>query len=430
MIPVFHWPGFYAWRFLGRRLKSVLGCGLLLLAFAGGAAAGAEAEQKPKVRAVTAFIALDRQHYQNQISETMQVLRRAKAEFEKAGYDVESLRITTQPFPEYIRGLSREEALDFFRAYDALAAKESFEPNLGPAVMHDSDDAARLELLGQILASTKLAASAIVADEDGIHWNSIRATAKMLKDVAEHSPHSQGNFQFAATAMLKPYTPFFPGSYHTGPGRKFAIALEGANVVEEAFREHRGDAPAAGAALERALGSHATAIEQAARRVEKESGWEYMGIDPTPAPLREVSIAAAIEAFTGAPFGSSGTLTAAAIITAAVRAVPVKHIGYSGLMVPVLEDNLLARRWSEGKYNIDSALAYSAVCGTGLDTIPLPGDVTEDQLARILGDMASLAYKWGKPLSARLLPVRGKKAGERTEFDDPFLENALIQPLP
>jgi hypothetical protein len=29
-----------------------------------------------------------------------------------------------------------------------------------------------------------------------------------------------------------------------------------------------------------------------------------------------------------------------------------------------------------------------------------------------------------------LLPVKGKKAGERTEFDDPFLVNATLQPLP
>jgi uncharacterized protein (UPF0210 family) len=252
----------------------------------------------------------------------------------------------------------------------------------------------------------------------------------MLKYVAEHSPRSQGNFNFAVTAMLAPYAPFFPGSYHTGTGRSFSVGLEAANVVEQAFRPTRGDPKAAGHTLKKTLGEHVMALEQIARRVEKETGWTYMGIDATPAPLREVSIGAAIEAFTGAPFGSSGTMTASAIITEAVRSLPVRHVGYSGLMVPVLEDNLLARRWSEGKYNIDSLLAYSAVCGTGLDTIPLPGDVTEDQLARIIGDMATLAVKWRKPLSARLLPVYGKKAGDRTEFEDPFLENALIQPLP
>ena len=61
--------------------------------------------------------------------------------------------------------------------------------------------------------------------------------------------------------------------------------------------------------------------------------------------------------------------------------------------------------------------------------MPLPGDVTEQQLELIIGDMASLAVKWHKPLSARLLPVAGKKAGDTTEFDSPYLVNATLQPL-
>jgi uncharacterized protein (UPF0210 family) len=79
---------------------------------------------------------------------------------------------------------------------------------------------------------------------------------------------------------------------------------------------------------------------------------------------------------------------------------------------------------------MDALLAYSAVCGAGLDTIPLPGDVTVEQMERMMADMAALALKWNKPLSARLQPVAGKKAGEKTDFDDPFLVNAVIQKLP
>jgi len=123
-------------------------------------------------------------------------------------------------------------------------------------------------------------------------------------------------------------------------------------------------------------------------------------------------------------------MTAASMITQAVKSVPVKQVGYAGLMVPVLEDSVLAERWSEGTYNLDSLLAYSAVCGTGLDTVPLPGDVTDEQIARIIGDVASLAYKWKKPLSARLLPVQGKRAGDRTGFVNPILSNAVLQKLP
>jgi uncharacterized protein (UPF0210 family) len=71
--------------------------------------------------------------------------------------------------------------------------------------------------------------------------------------------------------------------------------------------------------------------------------------DPTPAPLGDVSIGAAIEAFTGAKFGSSGTLTAARIITAAVKAVPETQIGYSGLMVSVRATHLFEDSTSDFK---------------------------------------------------------------------------------
>ena len=98
-------------------------------------------------------------------------------------------------------------------------------------------------------------------------------------------------------------------------------------------------------------------------------------------------------------------------------------------MVPVLEDNVLAKRWAEGTYNIDSLLAYSAVCAGGLDTVLLPGDVSEERIARILGDVATLAYKWNKPLAARLLPVPGARAGDRTAFEDPRMANTVIQAL-
>jgi uncharacterized protein (UPF0210 family) len=127
--------------------------------------------------------------------------------------------------------------------------------------------------------------------------------------------------------------------------------------------------------------------------------------------------------------GSSGTLTAVATITSALKEIGLRRTGYSGVMLPVLEDSILAERWNSGSVSLDALLSYSAVCGTGLDTIPLPGDIPVDTLARIIGDVASLSVKWNKPLSARLLPVAGKHPGDRTEFGDPALLNAIIQPI-
>lgn len=386
-------------------------------------------KEKAKIRAITAFINLDRATYPQQVAETLKFLKYAKTLFESRGYEVESIRISTQPFAQFIKGLSPEQALAFFKDYDALAAKEGFAASIGPAMFGADSPVSEADLLAAILGNSKaLNASIVVAADDGVRWPAVRAAARVMKKLSETTAHSRGNFNFSAIAMVPPLTPFYPGSYHTGIGHQFAIALQSANVVAEAFRDAP-DLETAGRRLTESLGRQASEIQLHAGRVDRETGWAYTGIDLSPAPLKDISIGAAIENLTKQPVGSSGTLTAAAAITAALKKIGVKQSGYSGLMLPVLEDTRLAQRWSEGRISLDALLSYSAVCGTGLDTIPLPGGITEEQLSLIIGDMAALAFKWHKPLSARLLPVAGKAPGETTEFNDPFLVDAVLQPL-
>jgi uncharacterized protein len=397
------------------------------LLLASTSANSAPLASNPNVRTVTAFVTLDRSSYEAQIDETMKVLDAAKAEFAKRGYQTQTVRIVTQPFAELVKGLNEKDALAFLRAFDELSAKQGFMPNVGPAMLHDSDDPTAMHLLAKALSTLPhLNASAVIADDDGIHWKTIRESAKLVRYLTDHTPRSQGNFQFTATAMLKPLGPFYPGAWHAGGGKQFSLGFEGANVVQQVFGSIHGDFDAAVAELTRQLTIHATVGEEVGDAVAASSGWTFAGVDPTPAPLGDVSIGDAIERFTGAKFGTNGTLTAALAITSAVKAVKVKQIGFSGLMLPVMEDKRLAQRWAENTYDIDSVLAYSAVCGTGLDTLPLPGDVSEARLVKIYGDVAALAWKWHKPLSARLQPVSGKKAGEMTEFESQYLFNTTL----
>ena len=399
---------------------------LCTLAFAAHAASDAG---KPKVRAITAFVRLDRSTYEAQIAEAMKVLNAARADFASHGYQTQTVRIVTQPFAQLVKGLSDEQALVFLKALDDLSQKDGFAANVGPAMLHDADDPAAMHLLATVLSTLpNLNASAIIADDDGIHWKTIRETAKLVRYVTDHSPRSQGNFQFTATAMVKPLGPFYPGAYHIGAGKVFSLGFEGANVVQQVFGATHGDFDASVAELTRQLTVHARVGEEVGNKVAASSGWTFAGVDPTPAPLGDTSIGDAIERYTGAKFGSSGTMTAALAITTAVKAVPVKQIGYSGLMLPVMEDKRLAQRWAENTYGIDSVLAYSAVCGTGLDTVPLPGDVSEERLVQIYGDVAALAWKWHKPLSARLQPVKGKKPGDKTDFQNQYLFNTTMHP--
>jgi uncharacterized protein len=383
---------------------------------------------KPKVRTITAFINIERGRYQIQVSEAVDFLKKAKVSFDKQGYTVQTLRVVTQPFPEYTNGVSRADALQFFKNLDGIAQQDHLMISIGPAYLTGDDGGAQAELLADILKNTKsLYGTVIVANGEGVNWAAVKSAAGIIKTLEDNTPHSEGNFRFAATANVPAYSPFFPAAYHAGAGHQFAIGLESANTVAAAF-QGASDYTDARRRLIDLLFPQAFDAEQISVQIGGEQGWNYLGQDLSPAPSVDASIGTAIELLSKQPFGASGTMTAVGTITSALKEIGARRVGYSGLMLPVLEDATLAERWNAGLFSVDALMSYSAVCGTGLDTVPLAGDTSVDTLARMIGDVATLSVKWNKPLSARLLPVAGKLAGDRTEFTDPRLINGIIQP--
>ena len=218
--------------FLCRKLRSlfrILVIGLLLIG--GGLAPAAGSERRPKIRAITAFVRIDSTQYRQQLEEAVTVLRQAKTAFERSGYEVQTIRITTQAFTQYLGSRSAGEALDFFKRLDDLSKRESFMLNLGPLTLADSSDAAKVELLSRVLAQTRANASLVVADEDGVSWGAIRSAGQVIKYVEEHSPNGTNNFDFAAVAMVPPSVPFFPASNHYGAGHEFSVGWEAGAFV-------------------------------------------------------------------------------------------------------------------------------------------------------------------------------------------------------
>ncbi len=125
-------------------------------------------------------------------------------------------------------------------------------------------------------------------------------------------------------------------------------------------------------------------------------------------------------------FGLSGSLAASAFLTDTLDRVAFKRTGFNGLMLPLLEDSTLAERGADGSLSLTDLLLFSSVCGTGLDTIPLPGDTSVEQLQAILLDLAALALRLNKPLTARLMPIPGKQAGDPTGFAFEYFANSKV----
>jgi len=414
-----------------RALPKSLVVALAFLSFGVASHGQQSVAQPPKttVRTVTAFVRVERERYQIQFDEAVKFLKIAQTTFDSRDFTVQTLRIATQPFPEYTKGMSRSETLQFFKNLDGIAQQNHLMLSIGPACLAGDDCDAQADLLADILKNTKsIYGSVYVTNDHGVNWPAVKAAARVTKTLSDGTLHSEGTFHFAAIASVPQASPFFPAAYLTGLGHQFAVGLESANEVAAAFR----DAPDTATARRRLVDTLfrlTSDVENVALRVDRERGWTYLGLDLSPAPSKSASIGAAIETLSKQPFGTSGTMSAVAVITSAIKEIGLRTTGYSGLMLPVLEDPILAERWNAGLVSIDALMSYSAVCGTGLDTVPLPGDVTVDQLARIIGDLATLSAKWNKPLSARLLPVSGKLAGQKTEFSDSALINAVIHPL-
>lgn len=413
-----------------RRILRFAVTAALLAIFAGTIRAQAHpsAAGKPAIRTVTAFVNLDRTNYQAQIADALKTLRLAQTIFESRGYLVQNLRIATQPFPEYSRDLPAAQALAFFQQLDALAVKDNLQICIGPAMYHIRDSESQAELLGTILLNAKnLSGSVMLADRDGLHPNAARAAARVIRKLSEGTPNSQGALRFAALAMVAPLTPSFPSAYVDGFGHQFSVSLQSADLVAKAVN----GAPDNAAAKQRitdALAVAAYDLDGHAGRVDSETGWAYAGIDLSPASAKDASIGDALEGLSGRQAGAKETIAAASIITAAIRAVSLRQVGFGGVPLGILEDRRLGQRWSEGRISIDTLMDYAAAGSTGLDGVPLPGDITDSQLEVIMVNAASFAYRSRKPLIIRLMPVAGKTAGERTAFEDPTLINVTLQP--
>ncbi len=223
--------------------------------------------------------------------------------------------------------------------------------------------------------------------------------------------------------------PFFPAAYHDKGKPAFAIATESADLAVRAFENARN--------IEEGRNNLVAEIERHGKNLAKISNSlipispKFIGMDFSLAPFPgdAHSLGNAVEKMGIPKIGLHGSLAAAAILTEAIDRADFPHTGFSGFMQPVLEDSVLAKRAAEGTLTIKDALLYSAVCGTGLDTVPLPGDITAKQLAPLLLDLCALALRLDKPLTARLMPIPGKKAGDETNFDFGFFANSRVMAL-
>lgn len=379
-----------------------------------------------KIRSITYFCNPGYPLEEKVLKKAGAFLASAKSAYVAAGYDVQTVRVATIPFPKLLGAEHVNKLLEYTRQIAELAQQLDIAyVSLGPAL---PDIPRSYELIPDaIFVSKNVFFGGVMADKiRGLDLAAVRACAEVIVKCAPIEPNGFANLQFAALANVPAGAPFFPAAYHDKNKPAFAIATESADLAVSAFEQVK--------SIEEGRDNLTRAIEKHGRKlaeIAKSLRVKFLGIDFSLAPFPDDahSLGNAVEKMGIAKVGLHGSLAAAAILTETIDRADFPHTGFSGFMQPVLEDSILARRAAEGTLTIKDALLYSAVCGTGLDTIPLPGDTTVDQLVPLLLDLSALALRLDKPLTARLMPIPGRKAGDETNFDFAFFAGSKIMQL-
>jgi uncharacterized protein len=383
-------------------------------------------EMKPPVRTITVGIADPHPLTVASVDRARSVLSLARDLYRAGGYEVQTLRLSTRPLLQDLAASGSDELLGYTRDLQALLEDAQVDFCSLGTVRADSAPE-RIGLLADLLIGKDLlSASVQITTPDGVvHPGAARAAARIIRRLSAETDQSFGNFRFGALANVAAGFPFFPSAYHAGRA-SLTVGLQGAGIVAAALRPGLSPSQIT-AQVRQALIEHAGPVVKIASDAAREARVLFGGIDLSPAPAGKDSIGRALESLGSGPVGAAGTLTTAAALTAAIQGTGLPACGYNGLMLPVLEDEVLGRRWADGSLDPHKLLCYSAVCGTGLDMIPIPGGTALAQLERLLLDVATLATRLGKPLSARLMPVAGAQEGDVTSFTSPYLTNTVVR---
>jgi len=384
-----------------------------------------------QIRAITGFLDPGWPLDTAAIARTAQALQAMAGQLRDAGYVVQTLRLATPPPTEMASPVPAAQRPELARALEAEIFVHGIDyASIGPVL---PDDRQGFKPLPEIIGSTEVIfCSALYADPSlGLSLQAAADCAWAVQQIAALSPDGFGNLRFAALVNVPSGTPFFPAAYHRGGPSAVAIATESADLAVAAVREGHSLRDIR-QKLIHAVEAHANAIQGIAQRSAAEHGLRFNGLDFSLAPYPEPgrSIGTALEALGASAVGAPGSAAAAAFFADSLSRASFQRAGFCGLFLPVLEDSVLAQRAASGQLSLSDLLLFSTLCGTGLDTIPLPGSTGTQALRALLVDLAAVGLRHAKPLTARLMPIPGKESGDPVHFDFAYFADSGIMAIP
>jgi hypothetical protein len=313
---------------------------------------------------------------------------------------------------------AKEIGINFIGGYSALVHKGATP---GDLALIDSIPEA-MAMTDRVCASVNLATS-----KAGINMDAVLRMGHIIRQTAERTADkdSIGCARLVVFANVPEDNPFMAGAFH-GVGEPecvINVGVSGPGVVLAALRKvPDADFGLLADTIKKTAFKITRMGELVGRTASERLGVRFGIIDLSLAPTPAIgdSIAEILEEMGLERVGAPGTTAALAMLNDAVKkggAMASSYVGgLSGAFIPVSEDAGMIAAVEAGALCLEKLEAMTCVCSVGIDMVAVPGDTPAETLAAIIADEMAIGMINKKTTAVRIIPVIGKKAGDRVEF--------------
>lgn len=363
------------------------------------------------------------------------------------GIDVANKRISISPIAVVGAPFSADQLVEVALQLDDTAAHLGIDFIGGFSALVEKGtsqgDRNLMDAIPRALSETsRLCASVNVAStRAGLNMDAINRMSQVIKEAAELSKDRDGlaAAKLVVFANIPQDVPFMAGAY-LGIGEADAVVsvgVSGPGVVKNAIlraidHEKKIDLSRVSEIIKQAAARLTRAGELVGREVAETLGLSFGIVDLSlaPTPNYNDSVGEIFQAVGLPCIGAPGSTAFLAMLNDAVKkggAFASSHVGgLSGAFIPVCEDLNIAASAAAGTLSLEKLEAMTCVCSVGLDMVAIPGDTTAEMIAAIIADEMAIGVINKKTTAARLIPVPGKKAGEKVVFGGLLGEGPII----
>ncbi len=287
-----------------------------------------------------------------------------------------------------------------------------------------------IDSIPEALAATEHVCSSVGlgTTRSGINLDATLRMARVIKDTAERTADRQGIgcAKLVVFCNMVEDNPFVAGA-NLGVGMGDVVVncgVSGPGVVRHALAQlgPTADIGEVAEVIKRTAFKVTRMGELVGRETAQRLGVAFGGVDLSlaPTPALGDSVADVLELFGLERTGGHGTTLALAVLTDAVKKggamAASRVVGLSGAFIPVSEDRGMIEAVQVGALSLDKLEAMTAVCSVGLDMVAVPGDISAENLACLIGDELAIGMINMKTTAVRIIPVPGAKPGDVAKY--------------